>query len=358
MSQHKIVFTGGGSAGHVVPNIPLIQKFQAAGFEVFYIGSYDGIERDIIKPYNLSFYPIMNGRLRRYMTIKNFFAPFAVLIGFIQALIILLKCRPQAVFSKGGYVSFPVILAAWLLQIPAFSHESDLTPGLANRLSFPFVKKLFITFEEGKKFYRNQDKIRVTGTPIRSELLTGDKMRAKKTLGFDEKPVLLIMGGGLGAVLINETVVAALPALTPFFNIIHLTGAGKQLSVDEKYQQNYRAFERLYGETMADYFAYAEYVISRAGANTLYELVKLQKPHLLIPLSRQVSRGDQVDNAAYFQRLGFSEVLAESDLNTENLIEKLQYLVAHRSVYQSAMSAHPLPDAVESIYENIVSVFL
>lgn len=315
----KIVFTGGGTAGHVTPNIALIQKLSQQGWQCEYIGSNQGIEKTLIEKINVPFYGIKSGKLRRYFSWQNFIDPFKILWGTIQSFFILGKIKPNLIFSKGGFVAFPVVFAAWLRRIPVIAHESDLTPGLATRLSYPFARHMCVTFDKAKNYFKKSDKVKVTGTPIRESLFQGDKNKGKLFCQFNnDKPCLLVVGGGLGSVAINKVVRAALPELLKTYNVIHLCGQGK---VDQSLKyEGYKQFEYVYDE-MPDLFALADLIISRSGANSVYEVLALAKPHIFIPLPLSASRGDQIQNANYFQELGISYVLKEEKLSEQILTE-------------------------------------
>lgn len=347
-----ILFTGGGSAGHVTPNLALIKKFQAENWQTIYVGSANGIEKNIISRINIPYYTVASGKLRRHFSLQNFLSPLKIIQGIAQAFLLCRKLKPQVVFSKGGFVAFPVVVGAWLNKIPVIAHESDLSPGLANRLSFPFAKKIYITFPEGADFFKNKSKVIVTGTPIREELLQGNAEQGRNFCGFNtNKKIILIYGGGLGSDIINRTVRKILPKLLEQFQIIHLCGKNK---TDKDFENipDYKQFEYI-NEELPDLFACADLVISRAGANSLYELLALQKPHLLIPLSKKASRGDQIQNAAYFAKLGLSEVLHEEDLTSKNLFEKITWLTQNEIAAKQKLKDFQLPDSVQIIYEQL-----
>jgi UDP-N-acetylglucosamine--N-acetylmuramyl-(pentapeptide) pyrophosphoryl-undecaprenol N-acetylglucosamine transferase len=318
----KIMFTGGGSAGHVTPSIPLIQALQARGATIFYSGSKRGIEHSLIKSLNIPYYPIMVGKLRRYWSWRNFLTPFQLIVGIMQSSLLCYRLKPQVVFSKGGFVALPMVIGAWLNRIPVLIHESDLTPGLANRLSFPFAKLICVTFVATVKYFKNKSKVLVTGMPIRKFLYCGDRIHGLNFCGFtQEKPVLLIMAGGLGSTDVNATVRQVLISLTEKFQVVHLCGKGK---LDPHFAEriNYRQFEYLQ-EEFADVLACADLVVSRAGATSVYELLATRKPHILLPLSTQASRGDQIENAKYFSALGFSTVIYPEKFSAENLLKAI-----------------------------------
>lgn len=318
----KIMFTGGGSAGHVTPSFPLIQALKNRGATVFYSGSKCGIERELIKPLYIPYYTITTGKLRRYWSWKNVLTPFQLIVGVIQSVLLCRRLKPNVIFSKGGFVALPMVIAAWLNRIPVLIHESDLTPGLANRLSFPFAKLICITFPTTAQYIKKKSNVVVTGMPIREFLYHGDRMRGLKFCGFTEKkPVLLIMAGGLGSVEINASVGRLLDPLTERFQVVHLCGKGK---LDARFtnRNDYRQFEYLQ-EEFADVLACADFVVSRAGATSVYELLATRKPHILLPLSKKASRGDQVENAKYFAEQGFSIVLYAEEFSAETFLKAI-----------------------------------
>lgn len=323
----KIVLTGGGTAGHVTPNLALIENLQLEGWQIDYIGSANGVEKNLVESVNIPFHAISTGKLRRYFSWKNFIDPFKIIFGLVQALILLHKLETDIVFSKGGFVAFPVVVAAWLSRIPVIAHESDLSPGLANRLCFPFVNKICLTFDIAKKHFKRQSKVEVTGTPIRHTLFHGSKARGLALCGFNEdKPCLMMIGGSQGASSINQVLRACLPALTQHFQVIHLCGKGK---IDKALAALPGYFQLEYANTeLPDLFATSDIIISRAGANSLYEILALQKPHILIPLSAKVSRGDQIQNARYFSEQKISFVIPEETLNPTRLLQVIEEVSA------------------------------
>ncbi|HEU4964193.1 MAG TPA: undecaprenyldiphospho-muramoylpentapeptide beta-N-acetylglucosaminyltransferase [Bacilli bacterium] len=347
----KIVFTGGGSAGHVTPNLAIIPKLQERGWDVEYIGSLNGIEKQIIEDFGIPYHGIASGKLRRYFDLKNFKDPFRVLQGLFQAYAVLRRIKPQIVFSKGGFVSVPVIVAAWLNKIPVIIHESDMTMGLANKLSAPFAGKVCVTFPEAKQHFA-ADKAVHTGSPIREAVLQGDARQGRALLGFDtSKPVLLVMGGSLGSEKINKAIIGNLQALTEQFQIVHICGKG---NIDKGLTdvKGYRQFEYISGE-LPDVFATVDLFVSRAGSNAIFEFLALRKPNVLIPLSRQASRGDQILNARSFEKMGYSRVLMEEELNKETLISAIQETYHRRHTYEANMKNSPVQDAVQTIVQLI-----
>ena len=349
-----ILLTGGGTAGHVTPNLALIPSLKAAGYDIRYIGSYNGMERKLIENAGIPYDGISSGKLRRYFDLKNFTDPFRVLKGFGEAKKLLKQLKPDVVFSKGGFVTVPVVIAAGQRKIPTIIHESDMTPGLANKICIPSATKVCCNFPETVKNLP-ADKAVLTGTPIRQELLSGNKEAARKFCGLtDDKPVLMVIGGSLGAASVNENVRKILPELLKEFQVIHLCGKGK---MDESLKDTagYVQYEYIKQE-LADLFALADIVISRAGANAICELNALKKPNLLIPLSANASRGDQILNARSFERQGFSMVLEEEELTTESLLHAVSELNAHRADYIHAMEASPQSDAIGKILQLLEEV--
>ncbi len=348
----KIAFTGGGTAGHVTPNIALIDVLQKEGWQIDYIGSVDGVEKAMITAINVPYHAVSSGKVRRYFSWKNFYDPLKIIIGIGQSYRLMRKIKPNVVFSKGGFVAFPVVVGAWLNRIPIVAHESDMSPGLANRLSFPFVSQICVTFAAAKKHFKQQEKVEVTGTPIRPELFNGNVAKGLDLCGFNrEKPCLLVIGGSQGARAMNDCVRLALDNLCKRFQVIHLCGKGK---VDNSLcaRAGYRQFEYA-NEELADLFAASEMVISRAGANTLYEILALVKPHVLIPLSEKASRGDQVQNARYFQQQEISVVVREEKLTPETLMAAVDDVIVHKDVIIEKIKALGIESATMKIIDVI-----
>ena len=348
-----IVLTGGGTAGHVTPNIALMGRLKEQGYQISYIGSYNGIEKTLIEELGIPYYGISSGKLRRYFDLKNFTDPFRVLKGFSEARKLLKQLKPDVVFSKGGFVTVPVVVAAGRLKIPAIIHESDMTPGLANKLCIPSAVKVCCNFPETKA-HLPEGKAVVTGTPIRPELLQGDADKGRAFTGFtSEKPVIMIIGGSLGAQAVNDAVRRILPELLKDFQVVHLCGKGKR--DDSKNDlKGYVQYEYIESE-LADLFAMADIVISRAGANAICELQALKKPNLLIPLSANASRGDQILNARSFEKQGFSMVLEEEAITDEVLLKAIHDLYDHRETYRAAMENAPGQDSISVICDLIRS---
>lgn len=343
----RIVLTGGGTAGHVTPNIALLPRLQELGYDVHYIGSYQGIEKTLMEGCHIPYYGISSGKLRRYFDLKNFSDPINVMKGFFEASKLLKKLKPDVVFSKGGFVSVPVVLAARKLHIPVVIHESDMTPGLANKLSIPAASYVCCNFPETLN-HLPKEKAVLSGSPIRKELLTGDKAKALHFTGLSgKKPVLLIIGGSLGSVIVNEAVRSILPKLLKKFDVIHLCGKGK-LDQTLTAMDGYVQYEYIDRE-LKDLFALSDIVISRAGANSICEFLALRKPALLVPLSAAASRGDQILNARSFEKQGFSAVLEEEALNGDTLYDALLSLWEKKDQYINAMEKSPMGNAIETI---------
>jgi UDP-N-acetylglucosamine--N-acetylmuramyl-(pentapeptide) pyrophosphoryl-undecaprenol N-acetylglucosamine transferase len=348
----KIVMTGGGTAGHVTPNIALMPALTEAGYEITYIGSYQGMEKGLVEAQGIPYYGISSGKLRRYFDLKNFSDPFKVLKGYGEAVRLMKQIRPDIVFSKGGFVSVPVVLAARHCHIPAIIHESDITPGLANRIAVHGAKKVCCNFPETMK-YLPEGKAVLTGSPIRQELFRGNASAARALCHIPDaaKPVLLIVGGSSGSKVINDAVRASLPELTEQFYIIHLCGKGN-LDASLDGVKGYTQLEYA-SQELADIFALADLVISRAGANSICELLALHKPNILIPLSAAASRGDQILNANSFQKQGFSFVLEEENLSKETLLDAVHSVYSNRDTYRAAMEASGQMDSIATIVDLI-----
>lgn len=347
----KIVLTGGGTAGHVTPNIALIPELKKEGYEIHYIGSYEGMERTMIENLGINYIGISSGKFRRYKSVKNLTDPFRVLKGYGEAVKILKRIRPDVVFSKGGFVTVPVVFAAKKCKIPTIIHESDMSPGLANKLCIPKADYVLANFPEALEKLQ-QDKGVLSGTPIRQELFQGDRTRGLEFCGFTgEKPIILVVGGSLGAMAVNEAVRKILPKLTEKFDVIHLCGKGK---FDEtlKGVRGYIQFEYV-SEEMKDIFKITDLALSRAGANAICEILALRIPNILIPLPAKASRGDQILNADSFKKQGFSEVIAEEDITEEGLLDIIYRTYENRAEYINNMSNSPQTDSIKIIMELI-----
>lgn len=346
-----IVLTGGGTAGHVTPNLAIIPMLKKEGWDIHYIGT-DGIEKKLISAVDgVTYHTITSGKLRRYFDLKNLSDPFKVLKGIRQSCGLLKKIKPCVVFSKGGYVAVPVVLAARRRHIPTVIHESDITPGLATKLSADAAKKICVTFEAAGKSFDGK-KVVVTGSPIREELLHGNSDAARRELGFDAKPVLLFMGGSTGARVINEALRASLDKMLEKYNILHICGAGNLCGIKKPGYQ-----EREYiGSGLADCMALADMVVSRAGSNSINEFLALNKPMLLIPLSRNASRGDQVDNAEDFRSHGYCRVLIQEDMTPQSLVQAVEDAFAQREEMRACMKNAGAAHGAENVMRVIREV--
>ena len=350
----SIVMTGGGTAGHVTPNLALIPLLKENGYDISYIGSYNGIEKSLVEDAGITYYGISSGKLRRYFDWKNFTDPFRVLKGFSEANKLIKKLKPDVVFSKGGFVSVPVVMAAAKNHIPAIIHESDMTPGLANKLAIPFASKVCCNFPETLQ-YLPKDKAVHTGSPIRQELFSGNREAGLAFTGFSaDKPVILIMGGSIGSKFINNAVWSSLNTLLEKFQIVHLVGKG---NINSEYvgRNGYQQYEFI-SEQLNDVFAMTDIMISRAGANSISEILALKIPNILIPLSAAASRGDQILNAASYEKQGFSTVLQEEELTGELLVSSVEDVYAKRDEIRARMADSKLLDAndvIMNLIENI-----
>lgn len=350
----SIVFTGGGSAGHVTPNLALIAKLKEQGWRVDYIGSVDGIERTIIERADIPYHPISSGKLRRYFNLQNFKDPFKVIKGVADAWRIIRKVKPNAVFSKGGFVSVPVVVAGWMNRVPVIVHESDMTPGLANKISVPFAAKVCVTFPETLRHISGGKAVH-TGLPIRDEVLRGSAAKGRSLCDFHtQKPVLFIMGGSLGSKVINDAIRGGLEKLLERFQIVHLCGKGN-VDAELARVRGYRQFEYASSE-LPDLLAMADIVVSRSGSTSIFEFLTMRKPMLLVPLSKQASRGDQILNAESFRSQGYCDVLEEERMTADSLTERVFRLYDERGTYIDNMKAHSNQDSISAIIGLIDSL--
>lgn len=350
----KIAFTGGGTVGHVSVNLSLIPTALEKGHQVFYIGSKNGIEREMIESQisNIKYYPISSGKLRRYLSFENAKDVFKVLKGILDARRVLKKEKPDLLFSKGGFVSVPVVIAARSLNIPTIIHESDLTPGLANKISLKFSKKIYTTFEDTLK-YLPKDKADFVGATIREDLKEGNQQKGYEITGFDsDKKVLLVMGGSLGSKKLNDIIRENLEALLHDYQIIHLTGHGL---VDESYKQKGYIQYEFVKEELTHLLSITDTVVSRAGSNAIYEFLTLRIPMLLIPLGLDQSRGDQIDNAKYFESKGYGKMIPEDQLTQFKLLEQLKQIESHRNDIIHQMEYYKESYTKEDLFNKILN---
>lgn len=347
----KIVLTGGGTAGHVTPNLALIPRLKADGWEIHYIGGANSPEQQLISQVEgVTFHTVSVGKLRRYFDPKNFTDPFRVIRGVRQATGIIRRLKPDVVFSKGGFVSVPVVYGAKFNGVPVVIHESDMTPGLANKLCAPIAKVECCTFPEAVKYTKGKGVH--TGTPIRPELLAGSREAGLRRFGFnDSRPVLMVMGGSTGAQAINQALRLALPKLTNNFQVLHLCGKGNS-NAGYNGTSNYVQYEYM-NEEMADAYACADIIVSRAGSNALCEILAARKPALLIPYPKSASRGDQILNAESFRERGLSHVLMQEDMTPDTLVKAVERLYYDRGTLYQAMDAEPTGNGIDAVLKQI-----
>lgn len=342
----KIVFTGGGTVGHVTLNLLLMPKFIEDGWEVHYIGDKHGIEhQEILKSgLDVTFHSIATGKLRRYFSWQNMLDVFKVAWGIVQSLFIMLRIRPQALFSKGGFVSVPPVIAARVSRVPVFIHESDLSMGLANKIAYKFATKMYSTFEQPASLAKVEHVGAVTKVSDQ-KLAEPDEMVDIRTQFDSNLPTLLFVGGSAGARVFNQLVTDHKEELTERYNIINLTGDS---NLNELSRHLFRVdyVTDLYQPLME----MADVVVTRGGANTIFELLAMAKLHVIVPLGREASRGDQIENAAYFAKKGYAEELQESDLNLSSLEQKVTMLLTHKDQYQSTMKASHELKSVADFY--------
>ncbi|RDI45551.1 undecaprenyldiphospho-muramoylpentapeptide beta-N-acetylglucosaminyltransferase [Falsibacillus pallidus] len=350
MTTKRIVFTGGGSAGHVTPNMAIINEL-GHEWDISYIGSKEGIEKELIEKMAIPYNGIHSGKLRRYFDLENVSDLFKVLKGCFEARQILKKLKPAVVFSKGGFVTVPVVIAAKSLGIPVYIHESDITPGLANKIAQRFSTRIFTSFKEAKQYFPDK-KTKVAGSPIRKALLFGSATKGREVLGLKEPlPIITIMGGSLGAKKINEAVRESLPQITAQYQVVHLCGKN-QLDPLLSNHPRYRQYEYVHDE-LADILAATDLVVTRGGSNAIFEFLALKIPMIIIPLGRDQSRGDQILNAKSFQDKGYSITLEENDLTNENLVKTIEKVFKDKEKFQSKMRESSNQDALQVIIQEL-----
>ncbi len=350
----RIVMTGGGTSGHVTPNIALFRPLKGAGFEISYIGTKDGIERELVTKEGIDYYPIKAGKLRRYIDMENVKDISKICIGYTQALKVLKEIKPDVVFSKGGFVSCPVVWASKTLGIPTVIHESDITPGLANKLSAPFAKKICYAFPETKAHLPASKSI-YTGLPVREELLNGSREKGLEFLGFDgSKPVLLLMGGSQGSKFLNDKLRSEIDDLLERFNVCHLCGKG---NIDSEFvnRRGYVQYEYVNKE-LADVMAASDFIISRGGATAIFEILALAKPSLIVPLSKKASRGDQIENAKSFKAQGLCDYIEEEDLQFKDFLKLIDSVYEKRAYIAENQNRKDTKKSTSAIVNVILSV--
>lgn len=355
MRRPVVLLTGGGTAGHVSVNEALIPVFLEKGYEIHYIGSHEGIEKELIRDRHpeVRYHAIQSGKLRRYFSMKNFTDPFRVGAGVLQALAVLRKVRPEIIFSKGGFVSVPVVMAAKLANIPVVIHESDVTPGLANKLALPFSSQIFTVFEKTLQYVPSQ-KATCTGPVIRPELLKGDRSKGLQITGLTAgRPIFIVMGGSQGSAVLNDAVRNELPNILKYYQVIHLCGKGhKRDELD--HLPGYVQYEYV-TDQLPHLLAAADFAVSRAGSNAIFELLAIRKPMLLIPLAASKSRGDQLLNASYFESKGLAAVVEEERLGDQPLTERFKQLETEKDRLLLNMSKETEPKTPEKMADLILT---
>jgi len=343
----RIVLTGGGTAGHVTPHLAVLPHLLKEGYDVHYIGTETGIERGMMENYpGVTYHAVKSGKLRRYFDWKNFTDPFRVIAGAVQSARLMGRLRPDVCFSKGGFVSVPVVVGAWLHRVPVLCHESDLTPGLANKICAKFARRIATTFPECAKALGK--KAVCTGTPMRPELFSGSRERGLALSGFSgSRPVLMMVGGSSGAQSVNKALREALPALLPEMDVLHLTGKG---NLDESLDTlaGYKQFEFL-SEELPDAIACADLILSRAGSNAICEFQALKKPMLLVPYPKGASRGDQILNAESFRKRGLCHVLPQENMTPQRLAAAIRELRQDKDRLMENLTQAPPADGTQAV---------
>ena len=338
-----IIITGGGTAGHVTPALALVDTLQKNGYNIHYIGG-NGIEKEIVTKYkNITYHEISCEKLRRSLSLKNLLIPFKVIKGICQTKTIIKEIKPNVIFSKGGFVALPVVIAGHQKHIPIIGHESDMSMGLANKIIYKYCDKMCFSFEKTAQDYTKKGIY--TSSPIRKEIFMGNKNKIIDKYHLQDRPTILIFGGSLGARAINEAVRNSLNDLSKY-NILHIVGKN---NIDKKYDNfcNYHQID--FTNNIQDYFAASDIVICRAGSNSINELLYINKPMILIPLPKGNSRGDQIDNAKYFEKMGYAKVLYQENLSPKTLKENIEEMYKYKQKYVEKMKNAPKPDAVKEI---------
>lgn len=304
-----ILFCGGGSAGHVIPNVAIIDELKD-NFKCVYMGT-EGIEKDICKQNNIEFYECNTPKLVRGKIFVNLTLPFKLFKSVGHATEILNEIKPDLIFSKGGYASVPVVMAAKKRNIPVITHESDIKPGLATKFISKRCKKVLTSFPQTAKMFKNGI---YTGSPMRMKIFGADRLKAMEKFKLDFRPTVIVLGGGSGSKVINENIRAIANKICRDYNLIHICGKNNIVSSNI---YGYRQIE--FTDDMGEVYSCADAAVSRCGSNAAFELIALKIPTLFIPLENSASRGDQVENAEYFKNSGLCEILREKDLSPETL---------------------------------------
>jgi UDP-N-acetylglucosamine--N-acetylmuramyl-(pentapeptide) pyrophosphoryl-undecaprenol N-acetylglucosamine transferase len=325
--KKKILFTGGGTAGHVYPAMAIIKRLNREEFEILWMGSSHGMEKSIVEAEGITYYSIPCGKLRRYFSLQNFFDIFRIIGGFFFALFYLIKIRPSLVFSKGGFVTVAPAAAASLLRIPVFTHDSDIGPGLATRINSFSADRILVSSEKSRNYFSKKmnKKVFVTGNPVRNDILLGDSKRGKEILGIsNDIQVIIVMGGSLGAEQINKLILNNLDILCKKFFIVHQRGDKNYFPVKHSSYFSVPYFN----DGLNHILASADLVISRAGASAVWEFASINLPSILIPLESG-SRGEQVKNAEIFEEFGCSLVL-RGDISSETFMDSINKIMDNR----------------------------
>ncbi|MBT5015962.1 undecaprenyldiphospho-muramoylpentapeptide beta-N-acetylglucosaminyltransferase [Candidatus Peregrinibacteria bacterium] len=359
----RILLSGGGTAGHVLPHIAVVKELQkkAPQTKFLYVGSKNGPEKTYAKKWGIPFKSVPVGKLRRYFSLANALDAIKVPLGVLRASLIMIRFRPDVVFSKGGYVSVPVILAARILKKPIVIHDSDAKPGLTTKIAKKFAKKILLGYPEAAQHFP-KEKVVITGIPIREEIFKGGIKEGLDKTGFSaSKPVILVMGGSLGAQHLNKVIEKALPELLTFTQVIHITGRGKKIhhvpGNAKGYIGKYKAFEYVDAE-LPHLYRISDFIIGRAGANSIAEIQALKKPSLLVPLGAPVSHGDQIANARVLEERGGCIIVPDSEFNSNKLIKVLKPLLSDKSALKrmSRKAYHPFnPKAAEKIAKILLA---
>lgn len=345
MKTKTIVLTGGGTAGHIMPNMALINELKKHFDKIYYIGT-NGMEKNIVKDYNIPFFEIEANKFERKLSFNLIKLPFKLLKSINQAKKILKQLKPDVIFSKGGYVSVPVAIAGKKLKIPVISHESDLSMGLANKIISHYAKRICVSFPVTTK---QNKKCVYTGSPVRKEIFEGNSQNVLKDCNFEStKPIILFVGGSLGAKAINDFVIENIDNLTKKYNVLHIGGKNATLSNKKNY---YRV---KFASNIQDYFCACDIAITRSGANTIFELCAISKPMILIPLPKGNSRGDQVENAEYFKSMNLSNVLFQDKLNFTNLVYEIENTLKHKQIFVQNMKKLELKNVNKKIVDIIL----
>lgn len=353
MNNKLIFMAGGGTAGHVNPNLALVKPLQKMGYTVEYLGQKNEIEYALAQKEGLTFHEVASGRLHRSLNPDTLLTPFRVVKGIIQAVRLIHERRPALIFCKGGFASLPPAVAGWLTRTKVILHESDMTPGLANKLCAPFARRICTTFEATTKHLPKKKAV-FTGTPIRESLTSGSREKGFAITGLDPNgaPVILVMGGSQGAGALNDAIINNLELLTQDYQIVHLYGSEHG---DFKVPEQKGYFGLAYaGEELPDLYAMADLLFSRAGANAINEFLLLKIPNVLVPLPLTNSRGDQIVNAEYAEEQGFSYVLPQEMITANTLKQALDTVYARREEYKAAMGGKAAKNGTAEVLRVIL----